>query len=148
MDAPANDARLSDARVAEASDRRLAEYETFKTPEALISHQQRLRQFFFDQLGELPERTPLHGKTVGKQDRDGYRIEKFFESQPQHYVTAILYLPNSEPPIRRARAVHSATARHAICIRMPILLAKNACALCYDPIEGERHCCSTPMESL
>jgi hypothetical protein len=132
-------------RVAEASDRRLAEYETFKTPEALISHQQRLRQFFFDQLGELPERTPLHGKTVGKQDRDGYRIEKIlFESQPQHYVTAILYLPNSEPPYPGVLVPcgHSANGKaRDLYQRMPILLAKNGmAALCYDPIDqGERH---------
>src|SRR6185437_15159064 len=45
--------------------------------------------------GDL-EKTPLNARTTGMIDRKDYRIEKvIFESQPQFYVTAHLYLPKS-----------------------------------------------------
>lgn len=55
---------------------------------------------FRDQLianiGGLPERTPLNARTVGVIERDNFRIEKIiFESQPNFYVTASLYIPKS-----------------------------------------------------
>ena len=128
-----------------AVDRRDAEYETLKTPEQLAAYQRRVRQFFLDQLGELPERTPLAAQVVGRETRDGYRVEKvIFESQPQHYVTAILYLPDARPPYPGVLVPcgHSTNGKaRDLYQRMPILLAKNGmAALCYDPIDqGERH---------
>ena len=45
--------------------------------------------------GKLGE-TPLNARTTGTIERATYRIEKIiFESQPEFYVTAHLYLPNS-----------------------------------------------------
>ncbi|MGI8962504.1 MAG: alpha/beta hydrolase [Bryobacteraceae bacterium] len=45
--------------------------------------------------GELP-RTPLNPKVTGVVERQNYRIEKvIFESQPEFFVTASLYLPKS-----------------------------------------------------
>lgn len=45
-------------------------------------------------FGPEPERTPLNPRTTGTVERDGYRIEKIvFESRPNFYVTANLYLP-------------------------------------------------------
>jgi cephalosporin-C deacetylase-like acetyl esterase len=45
--------------------------------------------------GEL-QRTPLNPKVTGVVERQNYRIEKvIFESQPQFFVTANLYLPKS-----------------------------------------------------
>jgi cephalosporin-C deacetylase-like acetyl esterase len=128
-----------------AADRRDAEYENQKTPEQLAAYQRRVRQFFLEQLGELPARTPLNARVVGHQARDGYRIEKvIFESQPRHYVTAILYLPDGKPPYPGVLVPcgHSANGKaRDLYQRMPILLAKNGmAALCYDPIDqGERH---------
>lgn len=128
-----------------AMDRRDAEYEKLKTPEQLTAWQRRVREFFLEQLGELPQRTPLAARIVGRQARDGYRIEKvIFESQPQHYVTAILYLPDAKPPYPGVLVPcgHSANGKaRDLYQRMPILLAKNGmAALCYDPIDqGERH---------
>jgi cephalosporin-C deacetylase-like acetyl esterase len=50
-------------------------------------------------LGGFPERTPLNPRVVGTLERDGYRIEKIiFESQPELYVTANLYLPTRGTP--------------------------------------------------
>jgi dienelactone hydrolase len=144
-------------RAFEAIDRRDAEYEKLKTDEQIEAYQARLREFFFQQLGQLPERTPLNARVVGTIDGDGYRIEKIiFESQPKHYVTALLYLPNPpQSPLGKgglrgvARQKIPAvlipcghTANGKIGYQKPcILLAKNGiAAFCYDPIgQGERY---------
>ena len=133
------------AKVRQAAERRDAEYEMIKTPTEIMAYQQRLRQFFLEQLGGLPERTPLNARVVGQEKRDGYRIEKvIFESQPKHFVTAILYLPVTKPPYPGVLVPcgHSATGKaRDLYQRAPILIAKNGmAALCYDPIDqGERH---------
>ena len=131
-------------RVEKALDRRAAEYEKLKTPEQLAEYQQRMHQFFVDALGGFPERTPLNPQVTGKEDRDGYRVEKIiFESQPKHFVTALLYLPLSKPPFPGVLfpCGHSGNGKAADPYqRGCILLARNGLAvLCYDPIDqGER----------
>jgi len=128
-----------------ATDRRNAAYEKIKTPEQIVAYQKRMRRFFLDQLGEMPERTPLHARVVGRQDRGTYRIEKvIFESQPRHFVTAILYLPQRKPPYPGVLVScgHSANGKaRDLYQRAPIVLANHGmAALCYDPIDqGERH---------
>ena len=54
-----------------------------------------LRERFLDAIGGLPtERTPLHLECTGKLDRGSYVIEKLiYQSQPEFYVTAALYVP-------------------------------------------------------
>ncbi len=131
-------------RVREALDRRDGEYEKLNTDEQLAAYQERLRQFFVDRLGGFPERTPLNAKVVAKIDRDGYRIEKvIYESQPRHYVTATLYLPDAEPPYPGVLVPcgHSGNGKASELYQLAsILMAKNGmAALCYDPIDqGER----------
>jgi cephalosporin-C deacetylase-like acetyl esterase len=128
-----------------ALDRRDAEYEKIKTPEDVAAYQKRMREFFVAQLGGFPERTPLNAQVVGHQQRDSYRVEKvIFESQPQHYVTAILYLPDAQPPYPGVLVPcgHSANGKaRDLYQRAPILIAKSGmAALCYDPIDqGERY---------
>lgn len=47
-------------------------------------------------IGGQLEKTPLNAKITGVIEREHYRIEKLiFESQPEFYVTAHLYLPKS-----------------------------------------------------
>ena len=131
-------------RAEEALDRRDAEYEKLKTPEQLAAYQERMRQFFLDQLGGLPERTPLHPQIVGAEARDGYRVEKvIFESRPRHFVTAAFYLPEGKPPFPGVLVPcgHSDNGKAMESYqRASILLAKSGLAvLCYDPIDqGER----------
>lgn len=132
-------------RATEALDRRDTEYEKIKTPEDVAAYQKRMREFFVRQLGGFPERTPLEPQVVGREDRDGYRIEKvIFQSQPRHFVTAILYLPDAKPPYPGVLVPcgHSSNGKaRDLYQRAPIVLAKNGlAALCYDPIDqGERH---------
>jgi len=71
-------------------------YESLKSPEQIAEYQKRLREKFIEAIGGFPQRTPLNARVVGVVDRDGYRIEKvIFESQPDHHVTALLFLPDS-----------------------------------------------------
>ena len=58
-----------------------------------------VREQMLKDLGGFPDRTPLNARVVGVLERPGYRIEKvIFESQPQFYVTANLYLPKTGHP--------------------------------------------------
>ncbi|MGD0093777.1 MAG: prolyl oligopeptidase family serine peptidase [Planctomycetota bacterium] len=75
----------------------LAEYEQRKTAGEVAAYQARLRAKFLEALGGLPERTPLEAQVAGALERDGYRVEKIvFQSQPRHFVTAALFLPEPQ----------------------------------------------------
>ena len=125
-------------------DARKATVEGLKTREAVADRQRELRTKFVEALGGFPEKTPLNAKVVGKEDRDGYRVEKIiYESRPNHHVTATLYLPAGKPPFPGVLMPigHSNNGKAADYIqRGSILMAKNGIAvLTYDPIgQGER----------
>lgn len=128
----------------EATQRRAAEFDKAKTPAQIAAYQARLRQFFLEQLGGLPPRTPLVPRVVGRIPCDGYTVEKvIYQSQPGHYVTAALYLPQGKPPFPGVLVPcgHSNNGKAMETYqRASILLARNGlAALCYDPIDqGER----------
>ena len=132
-------------RMREALDRRLAEYEKLKTPDDVAAWQKARRDFFYEALGDLPERTPLNAKVVARQQRDGYHVEKvLFESQPRHVVSALLYLPDAPGPHPGVLVPcgHSGNGKaYDGYQRISILLARNGlAAFCYDPIDqGERY---------
>ena len=127
-----------------ALDARDKAFEKLETADQIHAYQARLRDFFVQQLGGFPERTPLNARVVGQLDGDGYRIEKIiFQSQPHHHVTAALYLPDNRPPYPGVvvSCGHSRTAKAADYNQyFGIALARNGiAALCYDPIgQGER----------
>ena len=127
-----------------ALDRRRERYEQLTTPEEIAAYQAELKEFFTAQLGGFPERTPLNAQTVGVIDDEGYRIEKvIYESQPQHHVTANLYLPDGDGPFPGVvvSSGHSRTAKTAdYNQRFGIMMARHGmAALCFDPIgQGER----------
>ena len=73
------------------------DYENRKTPEQITEYQKRLKSKFIEALGGFPERTPLNAQVSGTVKRQGYIVEKIiFESQPAHYVTALLFLPDDD----------------------------------------------------
>lgn len=129
----------------EAIERRREEYEQVKTPEQADAWQKARREFFLRQIGGLPERTPLNAKVVGSLTGEDYRIEKvIYESQPNHHVTGLVYLPVSKPPYPGIliSCGHSYNGKaFEVYQRIAILLAKNGmAALCFDPIgQGERY---------
>jgi len=134
-------------RAQQAYERWKREYEARKTPEQIVQYQKRLRKAFIERIGGLPNRTPLNPRVMGVVHRDGYRVEKIiFESQPKHFVTAALFLPDAEKhrppypsvlvPCGHTRNGKASTAYQQACA----LLALNGiAALIVDPIDqGER----------
>lgn len=73
------------------------DFERLNTPQQISDYQQTRRIEFIQHVGGLPERFPLRPQITGHVHRDGYSVEKvLFESQPNFYVTAALFLPTSE----------------------------------------------------
>lgn len=124
--------------------KRRAEVAAIKAPEQIAARQRKLKRFFVESLGDLPQQTPLHPRVVGTRQYSGYRVERIiFESRPRHHVTAVLYLPDGKPPFPGVLVPcgHTATGKAGDTYqRICILLAKNGmAAFCYDPIgQGER----------
>ena len=133
-------------RVYRHVDDRSAAFErAIKSERACREWQTARREFFLQQIGELPPRTPLDAQIVGTLPGDGYRIEKIvFESRPNFHVTGNLYLPNSAPPWP-AVIVPCGHSHEGKAVgqyqRICILLARHGmAAFCYDPIgQGERY---------
>ncbi len=127
----------------EALDRRQANFEKLKTPEQIVEYQQKLRAVFLESLGEFPERSPLNAKVVGTLSGDRYRIEKvIFESQPKHYVTAIVFVPEGKGPFPAVLmpAGHTSDGKVENQIQGMFLAQNGFVAMAYDPIgQGERH---------
>ncbi len=83
-------------RRAEAHFRRQeAEKAELTSIAAFEEHRKRVRDHFMTAIGGLPEeRTPLNVQCTGSLDRGGFTIEKLiYESLPEFYVTAALYIP-------------------------------------------------------
>ncbi len=123
------------------------QYEQRKTPEQIAEYQKSLRKKFIEAIGGLPERTPLNPQVTGIVSRDGYRVEKVIsESQPKHYVSALLFLPDTDkykPPYPGVLVPcgHSSNGKaHDAYQTMGALLALNGMVgLVFDPIDqGER----------
>lgn len=69
------------------------------TPQAIRARQQWVRDTFWKLAGGMPQRTPLHVRTVGSFDRPAYRVEKLlYETQPEFHVPANLYIPKTGKP--------------------------------------------------
>jgi cephalosporin-C deacetylase-like acetyl esterase len=105
----------------------------------------RARRQILANVGDLPPKTPLNGKVVGVIDRENFRIEKIvFESQPQFYVTASLYLPkngNGPYPAILFPLGHEAGAKahEAWQYVLGSFASKGYVALAWDPLgQGER----------
>lgn len=135
-------------QVAQAQQAWLEAYEARTTAEQITAYQEHLKQQFAERIGGFPERTPLNARVVGVLQRRGYRVEKIlFESQPGHYVTAALFLPDANrfaPPYPGVLVPcgHSNDAKaYPPYAGASALLATNGlAALVFDPIDqGERH---------
>ncbi len=131
----------------QAAGRWKADYEKRKTPEEIAAYQKRAREDCLKAIGGLPERTPLKPQITGTISRPGYRVEKIiFESQPKHYVTALLFLPDPErfqppyPGVVVPCGHHVAAKGHDEYQSMGALAALGGmAALVFDPIDqGER----------
>jgi hypothetical protein len=139
--------RVLNTRVAEADTTNRLAQAGIKTLAELTAWQQRTRQSLINALGGFPEPTPLHARVTGTVQRDGYRVEKIlFESRPNFYVTALLFLPDQArfmPPYPGILVPcgHSEDGKALPAYQRGSLLAaaNGMAALVYDPIDqGER----------
>jgi cephalosporin-C deacetylase-like acetyl esterase len=86
--------KMNDARA-----RRQAELAGIKTQGQAQARADHIRSKVWELIGGQLEKTPLNSRIAGRIDRGAYRIEKvIFESLPQVYVTANLYIPASGNP--------------------------------------------------
>jgi len=135
-------------RSEEALDRRDEAYEQLKTPEDLAAHRGRMRAFFIDQLGGLPERTPLNARVVGEDPFGGFRVERVvYESLPGYFVPAHCYVPASSAPQPPYPGIvvlcgHQSpgVGKEAYFGQCALLARNGFVVLCIDCIgQGERH---------
>ena len=117
-----------------------------KSIEELDDRRNTMRSKFIESIGGLPScDTPLNPQIVGVVECDGYRIEKIiFESRPETYVTANLYVPDGI--VSPSGAVlflcgHAEQAKHdpEYQIVCRYLVKSGLVVLAQDPIgQGER----------
>ena len=87
------------AEMNQARNRRLAELASIHSKAQLQERITMVRSKLWELIGGMPEKTPLNARVTGTLHRGPYRIENIiFESFPQVYVTANLYIPASGKP--------------------------------------------------
>ena len=137
---------LSLMRVAEAQyAERAAALDALSSADDWRQRQQYVRETLIDMMGGLPARTPLNARAVGVLERDEYRVENvIFESRPDFYVTANVYVPTRRAgpyPALLSPCGHSHNGKaYDGYQRAYIAAAKQGyVVLAYDPIsQGER----------
>ena len=110
-DNPANQGRLEldqylDGIAAQFEASRAAAVAAIHTRAQAEARQAKVRAQILSLIGALPERTPLNAKIVGETQAEGFRIRKvLFESQPNFFVTALLYVPDGAAPGAKRAAI-------------------------------------------
>jgi cephalosporin-C deacetylase-like acetyl esterase len=130
----------------QAGEKRCAHMASVQSEADFSSWQNANRQKFLELIGGLPsERTPLNARVVGEIVRQGYVVRKvIFESLPELYVTANLYVPTEgKPPFPAVLGPlgHSTNGKaYAVYQHLFIGLAKRGyVVLTWDPQgQGER----------
>lgn len=124
---------------------RAARVETLKTEGQWLKRQEEIRQTLMKIVGPFPEKTLLNPRIVGVLQKDGYRVEKLiYESQPEYYVTACLFIPDDLEG--KTPAILNPIGHSDKAFRRPIyqevilnLVKKGFIVLTYDPPgQGER----------
>lgn len=107
--------------------------------------QNNIKETIWDIVGPFDIKTPLNPKITGKIKKDGYKIENvIFESLPEFYVTASLFIPDNlkqpAPGVLFCTG-HSDIAYRRTIYQQPILnlVKKGFVVLAFDPLgQGER----------
>ena len=132
------------ARVNEARQQRKAALAGVRDESQARSRMESIQTRLWDLIGGRLEKTPLNPRVVGTIDRGQYRIEKvIFESQPQFFVTANLYVPAGRPPfpgiITPLGHAGNGKAYRSYQHLFQMLARQGYMVLAYDPIgQGER----------
>jgi len=131
----------------DATEKRVARFNRIRTETDFRSWQEANRRTFLELVGGLPtERLPLHARVSGEIAREGYIIRKvIFESLPEYYVTANLYIPTTGKgpfPAVLTPCGHSANGKaYDVYQHLFVGLVKRGyVVLSYDPMgQGERY---------
>ena len=109
------------------------------------ARQAKVRAQILSLVGALPTRTPLNAEIMGETQADGFRIRKvLFQSQPNFYVTALLYVPDGQPASGKRAAIlmtpgHGPSGKAGDAPVAAIFARNGFIVLSYDPIgQGER----------
>lgn len=88
------------SQAKQASEKLRPRMDAVRTDADLKTWQETNRKKFLELIGGLPtERAPLNARVVGEFARSGYVVRKvIFESLPEFYVTANLYVPTTGKP--------------------------------------------------
>lgn len=123
-----------------------ADRDKIQNSEQLLTRQEFIRENFIKSLGGLPNSdAPLNAKIIETLAFDGYKVEKIiYESRPQSYVTANLYIPNGiDKPSAAILFVcgHHSQGKHVAEYQIvcQYLVRAGLIVLAQDPIgQGER----------
>ncbi|MEN8230132.1 MAG: acetylxylan esterase, partial [Bacteroidota bacterium] len=116
-----------------------------QTKEEWLKRQWDVRARLLDIAGPFPEKTPLNVRVTGTIQKEGFRVEKLiYESMPNYFVTAALFIPDNLKG--KAPAILNPIGHSTMSFRRDIyqhtiinLVKKGFIVLAYDPIgQGER----------
>ncbi len=125
-------------------DRKIAK---LKTKADWLKRQKEVKEILMTIVGPFPEKTPLNPRVTGIVQKDGYRIEKVvYESMPDFYVTACLFIPNRIVGKTPAIIYYSGHGNPVLAFRKPSnqtvilnLVKKGFIVFAIDPVvQGER----------
>ena len=129
----------------QARESRRALLTQIQSKQQVAARTENVRSQLWQLLGGRPEETPLNPRITGTLQRNGYRIEKLiFESMPQIYVTANLYVPTKGQPSFPAILApigHTPNGKAAMRYQYTYqnLARKGYVVLAWDPFgQGER----------
>jgi dienelactone hydrolase len=115
-----------------------------KTRNDWVKRQTEVRKMMAEMMGAFPAKTPLNPVITGTIKKDGFVVEKlYFESRPNYYVTAVLFLPAGKkkcPAILYCNGHSVQGFRRDVYQRVILNYVKKGFAvLAFDPIgQGER----------
>jgi cephalosporin-C deacetylase-like acetyl esterase len=134
------------AQMNEARARRLAQLRAMRSEADVRARIEKVRSTVWKLVGGPFEKTPLNPRITGTLDRGAYRIEKvIFESHPEIYVTANLYIPNGRTGPFPAVLAPLGHTRNGKAYRnyayvYQTLARKGYVVLAFDPFgQGERY---------
>ena len=137
--------RYLTAKMNDARSRRLAELSAMQTEPAVRARIEKIQSTVWRLIGGPFEKTPLKPQIIGTIDRGAYRIEKvIFESRPEVFVTANLYIPNHHRPpypgiIHPLGHAENGKASYTYQYVSQTLARKGFMVLPFDPFgQGER----------
>ena len=115
------------------------------TQEQWIERQKNIKEKLIEIVGPFPPKTPLNARTVETIKKSGFTVEKIiFESQPEFYVTACLFIPGKiedKAPAIIYCSGHSDIGFRNVPYQRVILnlVKKGFIVLAFDPLgQGER----------